>query len=202
MRARTLALMLLGAFGAYLALLLHPDPLFAHEVRYENVVLHSPQALPPQALDVARRAHERLVRGQSRGLPRRRTRARPTAVGSVPALPPAGGRGPRPAGHLARGAARRAARCRTDRGAAGGATRVTPPVPARARNSPAGAGAVIQRAVSFRPSGSRGCPASAVGSCRSAGWRCRRGSPGAGTSATARRCRSGAAGRPRRTSRR
>jgi len=62
MKVRTIVLMLLGVLGAYVALLLHPDPLFAHEVRYENVVLHSPQAFPPQALDVARRAHERLVR--------------------------------------------------------------------------------------------------------------------------------------------
>ena len=55
-------LLLLAAFAAYMALLLQPGPLFAHEVRYENVVLHSPQALPPQALDVARRARERLAR--------------------------------------------------------------------------------------------------------------------------------------------
>lgn len=51
-----------GAFGCYVLLLLYPDPLFAHEARYANVVLHSPQPLPAEAEQVARSAHERIAR--------------------------------------------------------------------------------------------------------------------------------------------
>lgn len=57
-----LALVVVGAFGLYVALLLHPDPLFAHEARVENIVLHAREPLPPAALDVARAVHERVAR--------------------------------------------------------------------------------------------------------------------------------------------
>jgi len=55
-------LLLAGGFGLYLALLLHPEPIFAHEARYANLVLHSPQPLPAAASQVARSAHERIAR--------------------------------------------------------------------------------------------------------------------------------------------
>ncbi len=61
-RAGRALLLLLAGFGLYIALLLRPGPLFAHEARYANVVLHAPQRLPAQAAHVARAAHERIAR--------------------------------------------------------------------------------------------------------------------------------------------
>jgi hypothetical protein len=55
-------LLLAGAFCLYVGLLLHPEPIFAHEARYANVVLHSPQPLPASAIQIARSAHERIAR--------------------------------------------------------------------------------------------------------------------------------------------
>ncbi len=57
-----LSLVIAGTFGLYLALLLHPDPLFAHEVRVENLVLHAREPLPAAALEVARAVHGRVAR--------------------------------------------------------------------------------------------------------------------------------------------
>lgn len=48
--------------GAYVSLLLEPGPLFAHEARFESIVLHARAPLPPEAAGVARRAHERIAR--------------------------------------------------------------------------------------------------------------------------------------------
>ncbi|HTV24185.1 MAG TPA: hypothetical protein VMG12_36080 [Polyangiaceae bacterium] len=53
--------LLLGGFGLYVLLLLHPGSLFAYDVRYANLVLHAPKPLPPEALDVARAARERVA---------------------------------------------------------------------------------------------------------------------------------------------
>ncbi len=49
--ARTIARIVSGAFGvamAWLALALHPEPLFAHSAERANVVLHSRNPLPPE----------------------------------------------------------------------------------------------------------------------------------------------------------
>jgi hypothetical protein len=54
-------LLFAGVFAVYIVLLLHPDPLFAHEARYENIVLHSSEPLPPEATHLARRARERIA---------------------------------------------------------------------------------------------------------------------------------------------
>jgi len=61
-RAGRALLLLAGGFGLYVLLLLHPEPLFAFEARYGNVVLHAPRPLPADAVDVARAAHERVIR--------------------------------------------------------------------------------------------------------------------------------------------
>jgi hypothetical protein len=55
-------LLFAGVFVVYMVVLLHPDPLFAHEARYGNIVLHASEPLPPEAIQVARRAHERITR--------------------------------------------------------------------------------------------------------------------------------------------
>jgi hypothetical protein len=54
-------LLFAGVFGVYLLVLLHPDPLFAHEARYENIVLHASEPLPPEAIQLARRVHDRIT---------------------------------------------------------------------------------------------------------------------------------------------
>lgn len=61
-RAGRALLLLAGGFGLYVLLLLQPGMLFAHETRYANVVLHAPQPLPAEAVEVARAAHERIAR--------------------------------------------------------------------------------------------------------------------------------------------
>lgn len=61
-RAGRLLLLLAGGVALYVLLLLHPEPLFAYEARYENIVLHAPRPLPPAAVSVARAAHERIAR--------------------------------------------------------------------------------------------------------------------------------------------
>ena len=61
-RAGRLLLLLSGGVALYVLLLLHPEPLFAHEARYENIVLHSPRPLPAAAVNVARAARERIAR--------------------------------------------------------------------------------------------------------------------------------------------
>lgn len=60
-RAGRALLLLVGGLGLYVLLLVHPDPLFAHDARFENVVLHAPGPLPPEAVHVARAAPERIV---------------------------------------------------------------------------------------------------------------------------------------------
>jgi hypothetical protein len=56
---RTL-LFALGVLALYVLLLLHPEPLFAYEVRADNVVLHSRAPLPPRASAIARAVLERV----------------------------------------------------------------------------------------------------------------------------------------------
>jgi hypothetical protein len=61
-RALRALLLALAAFGLYVLLLLNPEPLFAHEARFANVVLHAPEPLPARAIEIARAAHERISR--------------------------------------------------------------------------------------------------------------------------------------------
>jgi hypothetical protein len=57
------AIILIAAtLAMYGALLCHPDPLFAHSIRAGTVVLHSPQALPERALQIAKDADSRVSR--------------------------------------------------------------------------------------------------------------------------------------------
>jgi hypothetical protein len=59
---RRSALMLLIASAAYLGLLAYPDPLFAHEVSYAGITVHSTQAIPDAMQATLDRARARLDR--------------------------------------------------------------------------------------------------------------------------------------------
>ncbi len=52
----------LAAFVVYITLLLHPEPLFAHEARVGNIVLHARSPLPPESARVAQLALDRVAR--------------------------------------------------------------------------------------------------------------------------------------------
>jgi hypothetical protein len=59
---RRVLLFALGVLGLYIALLLHPHPLFAYEVRAENVVLHAREPLPARAQQIAEVVLSRVTR--------------------------------------------------------------------------------------------------------------------------------------------
>ena len=46
---RRVGLMLAGVVAGYLALVIHPQPLFAHSLQRGNIVLYASQPLPPEA---------------------------------------------------------------------------------------------------------------------------------------------------------
>lgn len=61
-RVLRLLALLASALFAYVLLLCHPDPLFAHSLREGAIVLHSPRPLPARAHDIARAADARIAR--------------------------------------------------------------------------------------------------------------------------------------------
>lgn len=58
---RRVLLFALGVLGLYVALLLHPQPLFAYEVRADNVVLHAREPLPARARAIAEAVRARVA---------------------------------------------------------------------------------------------------------------------------------------------
>ena len=58
---RRAALLAAALLAAYVAIFLFPQPLFAHEARVPNVVLHAPAPLPPSATAIAAAARARLA---------------------------------------------------------------------------------------------------------------------------------------------
>jgi hypothetical protein len=54
--------MLATGTALYIALLCHPDPLFAYNLREGAIVLHSPRPLPLRAREIARDADARVAR--------------------------------------------------------------------------------------------------------------------------------------------
>ena len=46
----------------YAAVALNPSLLFAHELRVENLVLHSREPMPPEARTILQAAHDRAAR--------------------------------------------------------------------------------------------------------------------------------------------
>lgn len=54
--------MLATALALYIALLCHPDPLFAYNLREGTIVLHSRRPLPPRGREIARDATARVAR--------------------------------------------------------------------------------------------------------------------------------------------
>jgi hypothetical protein len=51
-----------SAFALYVALIVHPDPLFAYELQANSIVLHAREPLPPEAAGLAQAAHARIAR--------------------------------------------------------------------------------------------------------------------------------------------
>jgi hypothetical protein len=54
-------LIALGVLALYIALLLHPHPLFAYEVRADNLVLHAREPLPARAQAIAEAVRARVA---------------------------------------------------------------------------------------------------------------------------------------------
>jgi hypothetical protein len=50
------------ALALHVALIVHPDPLFAFELDVDDIVLHAREPLPPEARGLARAAHDRIAR--------------------------------------------------------------------------------------------------------------------------------------------
>jgi hypothetical protein len=61
-RARRLALTLAALVAGYVALVIHPQPLFAYSLQRGNVVLHARQPLPPEATPMLDDAVARVSR--------------------------------------------------------------------------------------------------------------------------------------------
>lgn len=63
--ARTIVRTVVGAFGvamAWLALALHPEPLFAHTAEHANIVLHSRRPFPPETGPLLQEVVRRVAR--------------------------------------------------------------------------------------------------------------------------------------------